>query len=73
MYGSDIDRLNVYIKNVPALGKPIFTKRGTQGTEWNEQNINIKSTTYQVRHPSDFSTLLTLTASITYYNKINIT
>lgn len=48
MYGAHIDTLNVYIKNKPALGKPVFTIKGTQGNKWIEQNIQIKSIDYQV-------------------------
>ena len=48
MYGAHVDTLNVYIKNKPALSKPVFSRKGTNGNQWIEQNVQIQSTDYQV-------------------------
>jgi hypothetical protein len=34
MYGTDINRLNIYAKQSDNLGKPIWQKIGEQGNKW---------------------------------------
>lgn len=60
MYGSHVDKLNVYIKNKPSLGQPVFTVQGTKGSMWIKKDITIRSSpTYQVRHHGGYYVLFT--------------
>jgi len=34
MYGSNIYRLNIYLKNNDDLGKPVWQKEGNKGNKW---------------------------------------
>lgn len=53
MYGAHVDQLNVYVKNKPSLGSPLFSIGGTQGNQWNEIDLDITSpVTYQVFIPT---------------------
>ena len=51
MYGSQIGRLNVYLKNGASLGAPIWVRRLNQGNQWNIAQVSLNpSSQYQVIH-----------------------
>ncbi|XP_013393211.1 MAM and LDL-receptor class A domain-containing protein 1 [Lingula anatina] len=43
MYGDQIGTLNVYMKNRPNLGRPLFTKSGSLGNKWIQANVTLIS------------------------------
>ncbi|XP_013397768.1 MAM and LDL-receptor class A domain-containing protein 1-like [Lingula anatina] len=43
MYGDQIGTLNVYMKNRPNLGRPLFTKSGSLGNKWIQANVTLNS------------------------------
>lgn len=44
MYGSHVNKLNVYLKYGSNLGTPIFFKQGSQGQQWKQGQITIQPT-----------------------------
>ncbi|XP_077978860.1 MAM and LDL-receptor class A domain-containing protein 1-like [Glandiceps talaboti] len=49
MYGTHVADLNVYLQDGNTLGPPIWTKRGTRGNMWLNAQINIMTTTDDIR------------------------
>ena len=43
MYGQTVDTLNVYLKSGNRLGSPIWTRSHTQGQQWKQATVNLRS------------------------------
>lgn len=41
MYGSGVNRLNVYTKNGNSLGSAIWTLTGNQGSDWQKAEVTL--------------------------------
>lgn len=41
MYGAHVNSLNIYIPVGANLGSPIWTRKGTQGNQWNQAQVTI--------------------------------
>ncbi|WAR02788.1 MLRP1-like protein, partial [Mya arenaria] len=49
MYGPNIGTMNLYVKNRPSLGNPIWSRSGTQGNSWTQGAVVLPTTgTYTV-------------------------